>query len=113
MGLDIVVLDDDFKFIRELPLGEAIHGLLFRKIVTPDEYPNLGKAQNVQEDITFSPDEVPALLADVTKLEKYLAGEKLMSAEVKKKCVDFVARLKDLCMVAVEQKRGVDFVSGD
>lgn len=113
MGLDIVVLDEDFKFIRELPLGDAIHGLLFRKIVTPDEYPNLGKAQNVQEDIAFKPDEVPALLADVTKLEKYLTEEKLMSPDVKKKCVDFVSRLKELCLVAVERKRGVEFVSGE
>src|SRR5512143_2517859 len=113
MGLDIVVMDENFSFIRELPLHEAEHGLLFRKIVTPEEYPSLGKAKNDQEDIIFVPDEVPALLSDVVKLEQYLAGEKLMSPDVKKKCVDFVSKLKELCEVALEKKRGVDFVSGE
>jgi hypothetical protein len=113
MGLDIVVMDEDYKFIRELPLSESVHGLLFRKIVTPEEYPNLGKAQNDQEDITFLPEEVPALLADVVKLEKYLAEEKLMSPDVKSKCVGFVSRLKDVCDVAIERNRKVEFVSGD
>jgi hypothetical protein len=113
MGLDIVVMDEDFKFIKELPLLESVHGLLFRKLVTPDKYPFLGRAQNDQEDITFQPEEVPALLADVVKLEQYLGKEKLMSSEVKKKCLDFVSKLKELCEVAIERKRKVEFVSGD
>ena len=108
-----MVMDEDFKFIRELPLSESVHGLLFRKIVTQTEYPHLGKAQNDQEDITFLPEETPALLADVVKLERYLAEEKLMAPDIKNKCVDFVSKLKEVCEVAIERNRKVEFVSGD
>ncbi|HLB24729.1 MAG TPA: hypothetical protein VJM83_00225 [Nitrospirota bacterium] len=113
MAFDIVVFDDDFRFQRELHLDESVHGLLFRKLVTPGDYPSLGRAADTKEDISFDAKELPALLADVTRLESHLASDKLMSPEIKKKCVGFVSKLREMCELALSEGRSVDFVAGD
>ena len=113
MPFDIVVLDESFKFIGEVRLDPGVHGMLWRKIVTLEEYPNLGKAKDDKEDVIFAPEDVPALIREVEKLEEYVAGDKLMSEDVKGKCLTFVRKLKELCLIAQKQKRSVDFVSGD
>ena len=113
MPFDIVVLDETFKFIGEARLDPGIHGMLWRKIVNLDDYPNLGKAREDKEDVIFMPEEVPALTQEVEKLEQYIVGDKMMSADVKQKCLTFVRKLKELCLIAQKQKRSVDFVSGD
>ncbi|MGC2423029.1 MAG: hypothetical protein WA666_01585 [Nitrospirota bacterium] len=113
MPFDIVVLNEEFKFIGEARLDPGVHGMLWRKIVNLDDYPNLGKAKEDKEDVIFAPEEVPALTQEVEKLEQYIAGDKLMSEDVKQKCLTFVRKLKELCLIAQKQKRSVDFVSGD
>lgn len=113
MPLDIAVLDENFKYIRTLRLGSIVHGVLFKKIVTTEEYPFLGLAKNDKEDLTFLPEEVPNLVADVEKLEKYLIQDKMMSEEVKGTCLKFTAGLKELCSKAIEIKRNVEFIAGD
>jgi hypothetical protein len=59
------------------------------------------------------PDDLPALMDDIKKLEAYLAGEKLMSPEVKAKCTGFVAKLKDICTVAMNGNKSLDFIAGE
>jgi len=113
MGFDAVVFDDNFRFSRELHFDNAVHELLFRKLVTEKTYPFLGKLQNDKEDIIFMPEDLPALMDDIKKLEAYLAGEKLMSPEVKAKCAGFVAKLKDMCSFAKQQKKSLDFIAGE
>jgi hypothetical protein len=113
MPFDIVVMDEAFKFIGEAHLDPGIHGMLWRKIVNLEDYPNLGKAREDKEDVIFAPEEVPALIREVDKLEEYLAGDKLMSEDVKGKCLTFVKKLKELCLIAQMHKRSVDFVAGD
>jgi hypothetical protein len=113
MPFDIVVMDEAFKFIGEAHLDPGVHGMLWRKIVNPEDYPNLAKARDDKEDVIFRPEEVPALTREAEKLEEYLAGDKLMSADVKEKCLTFVRKLKELCLTAQKHNRSVDFVSGD
>lgn len=113
MPFDIVVLNEEFKFIGEAHLDPGIHGMLWRKIVNPEDYPYLGKARDDKEDVIFTPEEVPALTREVEKLEQYIVGDKLMSEEVKQRCLTFVRKLKEICLIAQKQKRSVDFVSGD
>jgi hypothetical protein len=113
MSLDIGVLDDDFRYMRHLRIEKMVHGVLFKKLVTPAGYPSLGKAQDESEDITFSPLDIPALLKDVVKLEKHLKKDKLMSAEVKGKCLEFVSTLKEICEVARKEGRNVEFIAGE
>ena len=113
MGFDAVVFDDDYKFSKELHFDNAVHELLFRKLVNEETYPYLGKLQNDKEDIIFMPDDLPALMDDIVKLEAYIAGEKLMSQEVKAKCTSFVGKLKDTCVFAIEQKKNLDFIAGE
>ncbi len=113
MGFDAVVFDDNFRFSKELHFDTAVHELLFRKLVTEGTYPYLGKLQNDKEDIIFMPEDLSALMDDIKKLEAYLAGEKLMSTEVKAKCTGFVAKLKDMCSFAMEQKKSLDFIAGE
>jgi len=113
MGFDAVVFDDDFKFSKELHFDNAVHELLFRKLVTEETYPYLGKLQNDKEDIIFMPDDLPALMDDIIKLEAYLAEEKLMSPEVKAKCTGFVGKLKDTCSFAIKQNKSLDFIAGE
>lgn len=113
MGFDAVVFDDDFKFSKELHFDNAVHELLFRKLVTEETYPYLGKLKNDKEDIIFAPDELPVLMEDIVKLETYLDGEKLMSPEVKAKCTGFIGKLKDTCSFAMEQNKNLDFIAGE
>ena len=113
MGFDAVVFDDNFRFSRELHFDNAVHELLFRKLVTEEIFPYLGKLQNDKEDIIFMPEDLPALMDDIKKLEAYFAGEKLMSPEVKAKCTGFVGKLKDTCSFAMEQKKSLDFIAGE
>jgi hypothetical protein len=113
MPFDIVVMDEDFKFIGEAHLDPGVHGMLWRKIVNQEDYPNLGKAREDKEDVIFRPEEVPALTREVEKLEAYLASDKLMSEDVKERCLTFVRKLEELCLAAQEHNRSLDFVSGD
>jgi hypothetical protein len=113
MPFDIVVLDENFKFIGETHLDPGVHGMLWRKIVNLEDYPNLGKAKEDKEDVIFMPGEVPTLIREVEKLEQYIAGDKLMSEDVKGKCLTFVRKLKEICLTAQKHNRSVDFVSGD
>ena len=113
MGFDAVVLDDDFNFSNQLHFDNAVHELLFRKLVTEEIYPYLGKLKNDKEDIIFMPEDLPALMDDIVKLEAYLAEEKLMSQEVKAKCTGFLGKLKDSCSFAIEHNRSLDFIAGE
>jgi len=113
MPLDIAVLDDDFRYKRHIHIDSMIHGVLFKKLVTPENYPQLGKAKNEAEDITVRPAMIPALVADLDKLEAYLKSEKLMSAEVKGRCLEFVAGVREVCEVALKDNKNVEFVAGE
>jgi len=113
MPLDIAVLDDDYRYKKHIHLDKMIHGVLFKKLVTEKDYPSLGRAADESEDITITPEELPAFKADVVKLEKYLKKEKLMSEEVKGRCLAFVLALKEICVLAGKEKRNVEFVAGE
>ncbi|MHB8174384.1 MAG: hypothetical protein ACYDFU_08015 [Nitrospirota bacterium] len=113
MPFDIVVFDDNYKFIKELHLDTGVHGALWRKIVNPADYPNLGKAVDDKEDVIFAPEELQALTLEVERLEQYLMGEKMMSPEVKEKCLAFTGKLKEICLIAQTQNKSVDFVAGE
>ncbi len=113
MPFDIVVFDDKYKFIKELSLDPGVHGALWRRIITPAEYPNLGRAADDKEDVIFAQDDVPALVTEIEKLEQYLLAEKMMSPEVKEKCLNFAGKLKEVCLIARSEKKSVDFVAGD
>jgi hypothetical protein len=113
MGFDAIVFDDDFKFSKELHIDNAVHELLFRKLVTEETYPYLGKLKNDKEDLIFMPEDLPALMDDIVKLEAYLAEESPMSPEVKAKCTGFVGKLKDMCSFAMEQEKSLDFIAGE
>lgn len=113
MPLDIAVLDDDFRYKKHIHIDSMIQGVLFKKLVTPEEYPNLGKAKNDAEDITIRPTVIPALIADLDKLEAYLKSEKLMSAEVKGRCLEFVADVREICEIALKDNKNVEFIAGE
>jgi len=113
MPLDVGVFDEQYRYKKHLHIDKAIHGLLFKKLVTEEEYPSLGRAKDESEDITVTPAEIPALVKDLTKLEKYLKKEKLMSPEVKVRCMEFVATMKDICQVAKKDKKNVEFIAGE
>jgi len=113
MPLDVAVFDDQYRYLKHLHIGKEIHGVLFKKIVTPETYPSLGKAQFEEEDITFTPGKIPGLQADLDRLEKYLKDEAAMSDEVKGRCLEFVTTMKEICAAALEVKRNVEFVAGE
>ncbi|MGA2193390.1 MAG: hypothetical protein ABSG42_08470 [Nitrospirota bacterium] len=113
MPFDAVVMDGDFQFIGQLRVPESVHVALFRKLVTGEEYPSLGKLRKDDNDISFSKEELPGLVSDIGKLRDYLENENMMSAEVKEKCLDFIRRLGELAAAAVERGRSLDFVAGD
>ena len=48
MPFDIVVLDENFKFIGEARLDPGVHGMLWRKIVNTGGLPEPGKGQGRQ-----------------------------------------------------------------
>lgn len=113
MPLDVAVFDDEFRYKRHLHIDTMIHGVLFKKLVTVAEYPVLGQAKDESEDITVRPNKIPELVADLDKLENYLNTESIMSDEVKARCMEFVAAMKDICAVAAEDKKNVEFVAGE
>ncbi len=113
MPFDIVVFDDEYKFIKELHLDPGIHGALWRRIINPADYPNLGRATGDKEDVIFAQEDVPDLITEVEKLENYLHDEKMMSPEVKGKCLNFIGKLKEICLIARAENKSVDFVAGD
>jgi len=113
MGLDVGVLDDEVRYIKTLHIDQSLHETLFRKLVTTEEYPSLGKARKEAEDITFAPGDVPGLLADVTKLEGHIKSDIPMSAEVKGRCLDFLKNMKDICDIALKENRNVEFIAGE
>ncbi len=113
MPFDIVVFDDKYKFMKELHLDPGVHGALWRRIINPADYPNLGKAADDKEDVIFAPEDATALILEVERLEQYLLGENMMSPEVKEKCLNFIGRLKEICLIARTEKKSVDFVAGD
>ena len=113
MPFDIAVMDEDYKYIKTVRVNEVVAGALFRKLVNVDAYPSLGRAADDKDDIAFLPEEVPALLSDVEKVIAYLEADKLMSAEVKSKCMAFVKDLKEICLIAKREGRSVDFIAGE
>ena len=113
MPLDIGVLDDQYRYMRHMHIDKVIHGVLFRKLVKTDDYPSLGRAEDDSEDITVTPEEIPALLKDVSRLEGYLDKETRMSAEVKGRCLEFVRGLREICEVALKEGRNVEFIAGE
>ncbi|MBI5189887.1 MAG: hypothetical protein HZA22_04375 [Nitrospirae bacterium] len=113
MPLDVAVLDDQYRYKKHMHIDKAIHGTLFKKIVTTADYPSLGLAHDESEDITIAPDMVADLAADIDRLEAYLKAEAPMSEEVKARCLAFTAALKDICAVAMAEGRAVEFVAGE
>jgi len=113
MPLDVAVLGEDYRYLKHLHIGRDIHGILFKKIVTPEGYPSLGRAQFEEEDITFTPDKIPELVSDLDRLEKYLTEEAIMSDEVKARCIEFVAQMKDICRAGLENGKNVEFIAGE
>ncbi len=113
MPFDIAVMDEDYKYIKTVRVNEVVAGALFRKLINVNDYPSLGRAADDSEDIAFRPDEVPALLSDVEKVIAYIDAEKMMSAEVKGRCMAFLKDLKEICLIAKREGRSVDFIAGD
>ncbi len=113
MPLDVAILGDDYRYVKHLHIDKMIHGVLFKKLVTPEVYPSLGKARYEEEDITFTPEDIPALEADLDKLGKYLVDEAIMSDEVKGNCMEFVTQMKDICRTALETGKNVEFIAGE
>ena len=113
MPLDIGVLDDQYRYRRHLHIDRMIHGVLFKKLVTTESYPSLGRAHDDSEDITFTPDEIPALRGDVARLTRRLMEDDIMSAEVKGRCIEFAAALDEICELALEEGRNVEFIAGE
>lgn len=113
MPLDVAVLGDDYRYLKHLHIDRIIHGVLFKKVVTPEGYPSLGRAQYEEEDITFTPEDIPALTADLDKLEAYIKNEATMSGEVKGRCMEFVSTMRDICETALEEGRNVEFIAGE
>jgi len=112
MPLDVGIFNDEYRFQKTLHIDQRLHGALFRKLVTIEDYPSLGKASDESEDITFTPADVPALKADIKKLEGVLKKTP-MSDEVKGKCKEFLAGLKEMCAIALKEKRNVEFIAGE
>ena len=114
MSYDIAVLDDNYRYAAEVHVSESINGLLFRTLVTPDEYPFLGlmKAEK-EEDFIVPPEQVSELVAELDMLETRVRGEARMPDAVKDKCLDFVAQMKSACEAAKRLSKSVDFVAGE
>ncbi len=114
MSYDIAVLDDTYRYVKEVHIGESIHSLLFRSLVTPEDYPFLGKVKaEKEEDFIVPPEQVSELAAELDKLEARVKGEKRMPDAVKEKCLDFVGQLREACDAAKKIGKSVDFVAGE
>jgi len=113
MALDVAVLGDDYRYLKHIHIDKSIQGVLFKKIVTEKDYPSLGKARYDAEDITFTPDDIPALVSDLERLEKYLKIEAPMSDEVKGRCLKFTTDMLDICSTALNANKNIEFVAGE
>lgn len=113
MGLDIAVLDDEFKYMRHIHIDSMIHSVLFKKLVNVIDYPTLGKASDEREDITIRPKMIPELISDLDRLDTYLDSESIMSPEVKARCREFVKGVREMGEVAMEDGRNVEFIAGE
>jgi len=113
MPLVVGVLNDEYRFIKTVNIDKSIQSALFRKLVTTAKYPNLGQASNDTEDITFTPEQVPALVEDINRAVRSIAHMQKMAPEVKARLKTFLAELKEICRIAVEAGRNVEFVAGE
>jgi len=113
MALDVAVLGDDYRYLKHIHIDKTIQGVLFKNIVTEKDYPSLGKARYDAEDITFTPEDIPALIADLEKLEEYLKTKAPMSDEVKGRCLKFTQDMLDICGTALNGNKNVEFVAGE
>jgi hypothetical protein len=113
MRHDIAILDDQYRYIKHIHVHDNIYNVLFKKLVTPEEYPMLSLARDNQEDLTIAYRETPGLLIDVEKLEDYLKTKSKMSDEVLSRCLEFTGELKKFCGISIEQRRSIEFVAGE
>jgi hypothetical protein len=113
MALDVAVLGDDYRYLKHIHIDNIIKGVLFKKMVTEKDYPSLGKARHDDEDITFTPENIPSLVADLQKLESYLKTSAPMSDDVKGRCLKFTKDMLDICTTALDNNKNVEFVAGE
>lgn len=114
MSYDIAVLDDSYRYVAEVHVSESINGLLFRTLVTPEEYSFLGRMKaEKEEDFVVPSEQVHELAAELDRLEARVKGEARMPDAVKEKCLDFVAQMKAACEAAKKLGKSVDFVAGE
>jgi len=113
MRHDIAILDDDYRYMKHYHMHDNIYSVLFKKLVTAEEYPMLAKAKDDQEDLTVTPEEAPGLKADLDKLENYLKSKGMMSEEVLDRCMGFIAVMREFCAISTEQGRNIEFIAGE
>lgn len=113
MHHDIAILDDDYRYKKHYHMHENVYGVLFKKLVTAEEYPTLAKAKADEEDLTVTPEETPMLRADLEKLEDFLKNQGMMSDEVLNRCLGFIREMEDFCDISVKEGRNIEFIAGE
>ena len=114
MSYDIAVLDDSYRYVAEVHVSESINGLLFRTLVTPEEYSFLGRMKaEKEEDFVVPLEQISELVAELDRLEARVRGEARMRDAVREKCTDFIAQVKAACEAAKKLGKCVDFVAGE
>jgi len=113
MRHDIAILDDDYRYKKHYHMHDNIYSVLFKKLITSEEYPTLAKAKDDQEDLTITPEETPKFRADLEKLEDYLRNKGMMSDEVLDRCLGFIHEMEEFCDISVAEGRNIEFIAGE